>query len=97
MVGCHLSHIYPDGACLYFTLASAAPDDAEAATIHQQWWDHAMRACLDAGGSISHHHGIGRVKAPWLKEELGGWWDALVEIKRALDPHGIMNPGVLGL
>ena len=97
LVGCHLSHIYPDGACLYFTLASAAEDDAQAAEIHARWWDHAMRSCLDSGGSISHHHGIGRVKAAWLKEELGGWWEALVAIKGALDPHRIMNPGVLGL
>jgi alkyldihydroxyacetonephosphate synthase len=56
-----------------------------------------MRACLDAGGSISHHHGIGRVKAPWLREELGGFWETLVAIKKAIDPNGIMNPGVLGL
>lgn len=97
LVGCHLSHVYPEGACLYFTLASAAPDEASAAATLEKWWDHAMRACLDAGGSISHHHGVGRVKAPWLDEELGGWRESLVAIKRALDPNGIMNPGVLGL
>jgi alkyldihydroxyacetonephosphate synthase len=56
-----------------------------------------MRACLDAGGSISHHHGIGRLKAPWLAEELDGWWEVLAAVKRAVDPKGIMNPGVLGL
>ena len=97
LVGCHLSHVYPDGACLYFTLASAPADETAALQAHEQWWEVAMRTCLDAGGSISHHHGIGRVKAPWLREELGGWHDALVAIKRALDPNGIMNPGVMGL
>ncbi len=97
LVGCHLSHVYESGACLYFTLASAAPDEATAASTHERWWDAAMRACLDAGGSISHHHGIGRVKAPWLNEELGGFRDTLVAIKKAMDPNGIMNPGVLGL
>ena len=97
LVGCHLSHVYESGACLYFTLASAPPDDQAAVETHARWWDAAMRACLDAGGSISHHHGIGRVKAPWLNEELGGFKDALVAIKKAMDPNGIMNPGVLGL
>ncbi|HWC14470.1 MAG TPA: FAD-binding oxidoreductase [Actinomycetota bacterium] len=97
LVGCHLSHVYPEGACLYFTMASACADEQAALDAHGQWWETAMRTCLDAGGSISHHHGIGRVKAPWLREELGGWHDALVAIKRALDPNGIMNPGVMGL
>lgn len=95
--GCHLSHVYPSGACLYFTLAAACPDEATALSTHERWWDAAMRSCLDAGGSISHHHGIGRVKAPWLGEELGGWHEALLAVKKALDPNGIMNPGVLGL
>lgn len=97
LVGCHLSHVYEDGACLYFTLAAATPDEASAAQTLEGWWDRAMRACLDSGGSISHHHGVGRVKARWLEEELGGWRDALVAVKKALDPNGIMNPGVLGL
>jgi alkyldihydroxyacetonephosphate synthase len=97
LVGCHLSHVYESGACLYFTLASAAPDEAAAATTHERWWETAMRTCLDAGGSISHHHGIGRVKAPWLIEELGGFWETLAAIKKVMDPNGIMNPGVLGL
>jgi alkyldihydroxyacetonephosphate synthase len=96
-VGCHLSHIYPDGACLYFSLGSVCDSDEAANAAMDAWWDAAMRSCLDAGGSISHHHGIGRLKAPWLREELGGWWDVLVTIKKALDPNGIMNPGVLGL
>lgn len=96
-VGCHMSHVYADGACLYLTLASVAADDADAQAKNARWWDVGMRACLDAGGSISHHHGIGRVKAPWLPEEVNGWWDVLVAVKRALDPNGIMNPGALGL
>jgi alkyldihydroxyacetonephosphate synthase len=97
IVGCHLSHVYPDGACLYFTLARACDgDDAALATL-ERWWEVGMKACLAAGGSISHHHGIGRRKAPWLPEELGAWWDVLAGVKKALDPNGIMNPGALGL
>lgn len=97
IAACHLSHVYDDGACLYFTLASACEDDAQAASRLQSWWDVGMRTCLEAGGTISHHHGIGRRKARWLREEIGGWWDVLVAVKKAVDPNGIMNPGALGL
>jgi alkyldihydroxyacetonephosphate synthase len=97
IAGCHVSHVYPDGACLYFTLASACTDDDQAAAKLTAWWETGMRTCLDAGGSISHHHGIGRVKAPWLEEELGGWFDVLRAVKKAVDPNGVMNPGALGL
>lgn len=97
LVGCHLSHVYVDGACLYFTLASICTDDDEAAARLDRWWDVAMRTCLDGGGSISHHHGIGRLKARWLPEEMGGWWEVLHDIKQVIDPKRIMNPGVLGL
>jgi alkyldihydroxyacetonephosphate synthase len=96
-VGCHLSHAYPDGACLYFTMAAACDDDAVARSRHDGWWATGMAACLAAGGSISHHHGIGRMKAPWLEREAGGWIDVLRAVKQAVDPHGIMNPGALGL
>jgi alkyldihydroxyacetonephosphate synthase len=96
-VGCHLSHAYTDGACLYFTMASACEDDVSARARHRIWWTAGMEACLSAGGSISHHHGIGRLKVPWIQRELGGWWDVLRAVKNAVDPKGIMNPGVLGL
>ena len=48
-----------------------------------------------AGGTIAHHHGIGRLRVPWLERELGGAHPVLRAIKRALDPAGIMNPGAL--
>jgi len=97
IAACHLSHIYPDGACLYFTLASACSDDEAAAEALERWWSAGMGACLTAGGSISHHHGIGRRKAGWLRDELGGWWDVLAAVKKVVDPNRIMNPGALGL
>ena len=96
-VGCHVSHVYTDGACLYFTLGSVASDDEAALAVNDSWWETGMQACLEAGGSISHHHGIGRLKARWLPEELGAWYAALRAVKAALDPKGIMNPGALGL
>ncbi|MEA2433144.1 MAG: alkyldihydroxyacetonephosphate synthase [Actinomycetota bacterium] len=97
VVGCHLSHIYPDGACLYFTIASACADDDAAFDALERWWGTGMNTCLEAGGTISHHHGIGRRKAKWLDQELGGWLEILAAVKSAIDPNGIMNPGALGL
>lgn len=97
LVACHISHIYVEGACLYFTMGSMTDSDDEARVRFDTWWNIAMQECIAAGGSISHHHGIGRTKAPWLKDELGGWWDVLRMVKGAIDPHRIMNPGVLGL
>ena len=97
LVGCHLSHIYPDGACLYFTMGQMAASDDEAREVDRGWWDAAMTATLAAGGTISHHHGIGRARAGWMKEELGEWYEVLRAIKKVLDPKGIMNPGVMGL
>ena len=52
---------------------------------------------MDAGGAISHHHGIGLNRARFLPDALGGGFDVLASLKQALDPHGILNPGKLGL
>ena len=54
-------------------------------------------ATLAAGGALSHHHGIGLNRGRFLAEGLGGAFDVLVSLKAALDPHGILNPGKLGL
>jgi alkyldihydroxyacetonephosphate synthase len=97
LVACHLSHIYRDGACLYFTIVGAADSEDGSVAMLDVWWEAGMRACLEAGGTISHHHGIGRSRAPWLQEELGPWLDVLRSVKKVIDPNGIMNPGALGL
>lgn len=95
---CHLSHSYVDGACLYFTFA-ARPDEsmAEFEHLYRTLWDAGSRAILAAGGNLSHHHGIGLNRAPYVREGLGTALDVLNSIKRALDPHGILNPGKMGL
>ena len=95
IVMCHLSHAYRDGASLYFTfLAPVRPGD-EIAT-----WRRVKSAACDtivaAGGTITHHHAIGRDHAPWMHPEVGQvGLDALAGIKERIDPAGIMNPGVL--
>lgn len=99
LVTCHASHAYPDGAALYFTLAGAGDgDEAHARARYDAAWHDAMDAALTAGATISHHHGVGRLRGPWLAAELGdGGMAALEAIKGALDPAGIANPGGLGL
>jgi alkyldihydroxyacetonephosphate synthase len=95
---CHASHVYPDGACLYFTMAMQAGDEAGAEARYHETWEAGMEACLAAGGTITHHHGVGRLKARWLRRELGeGGWALLEAVKGALDPKRILNPGNLGL
>ena len=94
IVMCHISHVYSSGASLYFTVACAQLDDPVA-----QWWQ-AKRAASDAilaaGGSITHHHGIGTDHRPWFDEQVGELGvEALRAIKRELDPAGILNPGIL--
>jgi alkyldihydroxyacetonephosphate synthase len=92
----HLSHSYPDGACLYFTFAGQTePDGREA--YYRAAWDAGTRAALAAGGALSHHHGVGLNRARFVREALGEAFDVLAAVKAALDPHGILNPGKLAL
>jgi alkyldihydroxyacetonephosphate synthase len=93
---CHLSHSYLDGACLYFTFAATPPAD-EVERTYVALWDAGQRAVLEAGGNLSHHHGVGLNRARFAGEALGPALDVLTALKDALDPHGILNPGKLGL
>ncbi|MCC6644954.1 MAG: FAD-binding oxidoreductase [Polyangiaceae bacterium] len=92
----HLSHAYPDGCSIYFTFAGAAGSDAECLARYDRAWRDAMTACLEAGGALSHHHGVGRSKAPRVPSELGEAGLGLLRATmRAFDPSGILNPGAL--
>jgi alkyldihydroxyacetonephosphate synthase len=88
---CHLSHAYSDGACLYLTMAGQG----------ERWyvpaWDAAAGAVLANGAALSHHHGIGLAKARFLPAFLGAAHSLLADVKRVLDPAGVLNPGKLGL
>ncbi len=92
---CHLSHAYRDGASLYFTFMwPLAP--GRAAARWRALKDAASEAILAGGGTISHHHGVGTMHAPYLEREVGREGvAALAALAAALDPHGTMNPGVL--
>jgi alkyldihydroxyacetonephosphate synthase len=91
----HSSHGYAQGTNIYFTFVLKPADFSRAEEDYLEAWGRAMRATMAAGGTISHHHGIGRLRARWIAEELGSGYALLRDIKRALDPKGIMNPGAL--
>jgi alkyldihydroxyacetonephosphate synthase len=95
LIMCHVSHLYRSGASLYFTFLARQEAGAE---LDQ--WRAAKTAACDAivanGGTITHHHAIGRDHAPWLAAEVGETAiDVLRAAKQRLDPVGIMNPGKL--
>jgi alkyldihydroxyacetonephosphate synthase len=95
LVFCHLSHAYADGASLYFTFISRARRGAEV-----EQWAAVKRAACEAivahGGTITHHHAVGRDHAPYMEAEVGRTGlDVLRAVKEQLDPAGIMNPGKL--
>lgn len=91
----HQSHAYLDGACVYFTFAGRFSDDPTA--YYRRAWDAATRRALESGGSLSHHHGIGRNRARFVAGALASGFPLLESLKATLDPLNIMNPGVLGL
>ncbi len=94
-VGCHLSHAYTDGASLYFTFFWPLARGRELV----QWGAlkaAATDALLDAGGTLSHHHGVGRIHTSYLEREVGApGVAALSALAHALDPNAVLNPGVL--
>ncbi|HET9740476.1 MAG TPA: FAD-binding oxidoreductase [Solirubrobacteraceae bacterium] len=93
LVGCHVSHLYPTGASLYFTVFARA-DDADPAGQWRAAKAAATDALLAAGGTLTHHHAVGRDHAPWMDAEVGPLGlDLLRAVKDRCDPAGIMNPG----
>lgn len=95
LVMTHVSHGYPTGASLYFTVLADRDDD-----LPIQQWLSAKRAATDAllgaGGTLTHHHAVGADHRPWLEREVGALGiEVLRAVKERLDPAGICNPGVL--
>ncbi|MFX0075393.1 MAG: FAD-linked oxidase C-terminal domain-containing protein, partial [Candidatus Hermodarchaeota archaeon] len=61
--------------------------------FYKECWDSIIKAVLDNGGSIGHHHGVGINRAHWMKKEWGAAMKTMKEIKKLLDPNNILNPG----
>ncbi len=91
----HSSHFYAQGTNLYFIFIGRFQDLGAFRRFHRG----IVAAIVENGGSLSHHHGVGRMLAPWMETHLGGpVMAAMRALKRHFDPHGIMNPGAtLGL
>ena len=87
--------MYESGASLYFTFLARQEEGREI----EQWWAAkaaATEAILSAGGTITHHHAVGRDHGPWLVREIGEVGVELLRaVKRRVDPTAIMNPGKL--
>ena len=91
----HSSHSYVQGTNIYFTFVAKPEDPADAEATYLECFRLAMEATVHAGGTIGHHHGVGRQRMGWMAAEHGAGLALLRAVKRALDPNGILNPGSL--
>jgi alkyldihydroxyacetonephosphate synthase len=95
IVSCRFTHVYPDGPAPYYTFVGGLRAGGELA----QWRAikaAASEALAASGGTITHHHAVGRIHRPWYdRERPAVFGEALAAVKRTLDPRGILNPGVL--
>ena len=91
----HFSHAYPQGISLYVILLGEVADAKAAEARLREIWNVAMHTSMEHGAAISHHHGIGLARQQYLRQELGASYAVLEQVKNALDPDGILNPGKL--
>jgi len=94
-VSCRFTHVYPDGPAPYFTVMAPAVRGGEV-----EQWDEikaaASEAVIEGGGTITHHHAVGRDHRPWYdRQRPAPFAAALRAAKKELDPSGMLNPGVL--
>ncbi len=95
VVMAHMSHVYQDGGSLYFTFVAPLKGPHKSEALYDLIWEKALKATQEVGGAISHHHGVGRIKAKFMSEEWGQGVQYFREFKNLYDPHRIMNPGKL--
>ena len=94
-VTCRFTHVYTDGPAPYFTFVGFGRPGAEL-EMYQDIKQAASDAIIAAGGTITHHHAVGRLHKPWYRQESPDLFtEALRAAKRAVDPKGVLNPGVL--
>jgi alkyldihydroxyacetonephosphate synthase len=91
----HFSHAYREGCSIYFTFGAHKGDPQRAERHYERCWEAATDAVLSAGGTLSHHHGVGLMKRGGMVREHGAMLKVGRALKRTLDPRGIMNPGKL--
>ena len=98
MAGGHSSHSYINGTNMYFNyfydLVDCGPEE-EVTKYYLPIISIICEETLARGGSIVHHHGIGKARAPWVRDEYGSSFPLLETLKKAFDPNGIMNKGTI--
>jgi len=97
LVMAHFSHAYSEGCSIYFTFVGRAGERRASERLYDTIWRDGLTAASRVGGTISHHHGVGMLKAGFMKAEHREAMTVLRALKRSLDPDGIMNPGKMGL
>jgi len=95
LVLAHISHVYNEGAAIYFTVVAPLKGPKRSLQAYDKLWKTALDAVQYYGGVLSHHHGIGRLKKDHIKKEWGEAKFLYDKLKSYFDPDGIMNPGVL--
>lgn len=94
----HFSHWFHWGAAMYtrFIIEQPPQDAREALRLHNRVWNSAVTASLENGGTVNEHHGVGLKLGRFMRRQYGSAFPLLQQIKQALDPNGIMNPGKTG-
>lgn len=93
----HFSHFYPHGGSIYFTFIGYQRKRQDAENLYREVWRRGLDTVLSLGGTITHHHGVGLLKAKWLRSEWGEAYGYLRRLKQVLDPFRIANPNKLGI
>ena len=94
-ISCRFTHVYPDGPAPYYTFEGLAGLGAEI-EVCDELKQMASEALIASGGTITHHHAVGRVHRTWYDRQMPGLFkQSLKAVKRVMDPNGVMNPGVL--
>jgi alkyldihydroxyacetonephosphate synthase len=98
-LSCRFTHIYPDGPAPYFSYSALGSDNGDLQSSLDRWRAikaAASEAVVSLGGTITHHHAVGRDHRPGYEQQSPPLFrQALAAAKHSLDPHGILNPGVL--
>jgi alkyldihydroxyacetonephosphate synthase len=96
LVACRITHAYRDGCAPYYTVICPAPEADGGLSLWSELKAAITGAIVSSGGTSTHHHAVGRDVVPWYEAERPDLFaSALRGAKQALDPRGVMNPGVL--
>jgi len=88
-----LSHPYPQGCSMSFTMAGSASTDEQMLEKYDATWRTVMKTVIDSGGTLSHHHGIGMLKSSAVRDEMGNAFQVLSGLKSIFDAGYLLNPG----